>query len=176
MARIINHPKLTHLAGVLEVPGMDGKSGPDEANMQPLARLAKVKLLLTSADARNPTLIAALQDLLGAPMADCRIAVITTAATIDADDKSWFIRSLNRIKDLGIGLRRHSRPQRYAAHQSGSPGSRRQMPSFNWRQPVPPAPRLSLARTRGPLPELLESRGLHRQQRRQRCLWTITSF
>lgn len=39
MARIINHPKLTHLAGVLEVPGMDGKSGPDEPNMRHLLGL-----------------------------------------------------------------------------------------------------------------------------------------
>lgn len=36
---IINHPKLTGKSGVLEVPGMDGKSGPDEANMRHLLSL-----------------------------------------------------------------------------------------------------------------------------------------
>jgi deoxyribonuclease-4 len=39
MARIINHPKLAGLSGVLEVPGMDGKSGPDEENMRRLLSL-----------------------------------------------------------------------------------------------------------------------------------------
>lgn len=39
IGRIINHPRLTSIAGVLEVPGMDGKSGPDEANMQRLLSL-----------------------------------------------------------------------------------------------------------------------------------------
>jgi deoxyribonuclease-4 len=41
MARIINHPKLANMAGVLEVPGMDGKSGPDEPNMRHLLSLRK---------------------------------------------------------------------------------------------------------------------------------------
>ena len=36
---IINHPKLAGLSGVLEVPGMDGKSGPDQPNMQRLISL-----------------------------------------------------------------------------------------------------------------------------------------
>ena len=36
---IINHPKLAGKSGVLEVPGMDGKSGPDEANMRHLLSL-----------------------------------------------------------------------------------------------------------------------------------------
>jgi deoxyribonuclease-4 len=36
---IVNHPKLQNIAGVLEVPGIDGKSGPDEANMQRLIGL-----------------------------------------------------------------------------------------------------------------------------------------
>jgi deoxyribonuclease-4 len=30
---IINHPKLASISGVLEVPGIDGKSGPDQENM-----------------------------------------------------------------------------------------------------------------------------------------------
>jgi len=37
--RIINHPKLAHTSGMLEVPGIDGKSGPDEANMHRLLSL-----------------------------------------------------------------------------------------------------------------------------------------
>jgi deoxyribonuclease-4 len=37
--RILNHPKLAGMAGVLEVPGMDGKSGPDEANMRHIISL-----------------------------------------------------------------------------------------------------------------------------------------
>ena len=36
---IVNHPKLQNIAGVLEVPGIDGKSGPDEANMRRLIGL-----------------------------------------------------------------------------------------------------------------------------------------
>jgi deoxyribonuclease-4 len=36
---ILNHPKLALLSGVLEVPGMDGKSGPDEANMRHILSL-----------------------------------------------------------------------------------------------------------------------------------------
>ena len=36
---IINHPKLAGLSGVLEVPGIDGKSGPDLPNMQRLLSL-----------------------------------------------------------------------------------------------------------------------------------------
>lgn len=39
MARIINHPKLAHVSGILEVPGIDGKSGPDKENMQRLLSL-----------------------------------------------------------------------------------------------------------------------------------------
>ena len=39
MARIINHPRLHDVSGVLEVPGMDGKSGPDEANMRHILSL-----------------------------------------------------------------------------------------------------------------------------------------
>lgn len=37
--RIINHPKLAHTSGLLEVPGMDGKSGPDQPNMHRLLSL-----------------------------------------------------------------------------------------------------------------------------------------
>jgi deoxyribonuclease-4 len=37
--RIVNHPKLAGISGVLEVPGIDGKSGPDEANMRRLMGL-----------------------------------------------------------------------------------------------------------------------------------------
>jgi deoxyribonuclease IV len=39
MARIINHPLLQNISGVLEVPGIDGKSGPDRENMQRLLSL-----------------------------------------------------------------------------------------------------------------------------------------
>ncbi|MDF2461718.1 MAG: deoxyribonuclease [Candidatus Saccharibacteria bacterium] len=39
MRNIINHPKLAHISGVLEVPGMDGKSGPDKENMDRLKAL-----------------------------------------------------------------------------------------------------------------------------------------
>jgi deoxyribonuclease-4 len=35
----INHPKLAGISGVLEVPGMDGKSGPDKENMDRLKAL-----------------------------------------------------------------------------------------------------------------------------------------
>ncbi|HSX02648.1 MAG TPA: deoxyribonuclease IV [Candidatus Saccharimonadia bacterium] len=36
---IVNHPKLRHVSGVLEVPGIDGKSGPDQANLDRLKAL-----------------------------------------------------------------------------------------------------------------------------------------
>jgi deoxyribonuclease IV len=36
---IINHPKLATVSGVIEVPGMDGKSGPDQENMDRLKAL-----------------------------------------------------------------------------------------------------------------------------------------
>lgn len=39
MGRIINHPLLSDISGVLEVPGIDGKSGPDRENMQRLLSL-----------------------------------------------------------------------------------------------------------------------------------------
>jgi deoxyribonuclease-4 len=45
--RIINHPKLAHASGLLEVPGMDGKSGPDEANMHRLLNLRAISQHLT---------------------------------------------------------------------------------------------------------------------------------
>jgi len=38
-AHIINHPKLAHVSGILEVPGMDGKSGPDKPNLDHLKSL-----------------------------------------------------------------------------------------------------------------------------------------
>jgi deoxyribonuclease-4 len=39
LGRIINHPLLAKVSGVLEVPGIDGKSGPDKANMDRLIAL-----------------------------------------------------------------------------------------------------------------------------------------
>jgi deoxyribonuclease-4 len=37
---IVNHPKLGHVSGILEVPGVDG-SGPDAANIERLKALIK---------------------------------------------------------------------------------------------------------------------------------------
>jgi deoxyribonuclease-4 len=39
---IVNHPKLAGLSGVLEVPGIDGKSGPDAENMHRLKSLRRI--------------------------------------------------------------------------------------------------------------------------------------
>jgi deoxyribonuclease-4 len=39
LSLIVNHPRLAQLSGVLEVPGIDGKSGPDEENMRRLLAL-----------------------------------------------------------------------------------------------------------------------------------------
>ena len=36
---ILNHPKLADMPGILEVPGMDGKSGPDQPNLDRLKEL-----------------------------------------------------------------------------------------------------------------------------------------
>ncbi len=36
---IVNHPKLKDVCGILEVPGIDGKSGPDQANLDRLKAL-----------------------------------------------------------------------------------------------------------------------------------------
>lgn len=40
IARVINHPKLSHLPLILEVPGLDG-TGPDQANIERVKRLVK---------------------------------------------------------------------------------------------------------------------------------------
>lgn len=60
-----------------------------------------MKLLLTSGGLTNPTICKALEDLVGKPANDSKIAFIPTAHNSERADKEWLINDLYRIKQRG---------------------------------------------------------------------------
>ncbi|MBP9820191.1 Type 1 glutamine amidotransferase-like domain-containing protein [Candidatus Woesebacteria bacterium] len=63
-----------------------------------------MKLLLTSSGLTNPSLISALEDLMGKSAAGARLAFIPTAANVESGDKSWMIDDLYRCKNAGFEM------------------------------------------------------------------------
>ncbi len=63
-----------------------------------------MKLLLTSSGLTNPSLISAVEDLLGKSAAGARLAFIPTAANVESGDKSWMIDDLYRCKNAGFEM------------------------------------------------------------------------
>lgn len=62
-----------------------------------------MKLLLTSGGLENQKIIDALIDLIGKPLSESSIAVITIAKNAQAKEKSRLIRNLNQLLDIGFG-------------------------------------------------------------------------
>ena len=60
-----------------------------------------MKLLLTSGGLTNPSICKALEDLVGKPAKDSKIAFIPTAANPERGDKEWLINDLYRIRQQG---------------------------------------------------------------------------
>jgi dipeptidase E len=60
-----------------------------------------MRLLLTSAGLRNPTLRQALQDLLGKPFASANIVYVPTASVADPGDHGWLVADVTRLHGLG---------------------------------------------------------------------------
>lgn len=60
-----------------------------------------MKLLLTSGGLTNPSICKALEDLVGKPAKDTKIAFIPTAQNPERDDKEWLINDLYRIRQQG---------------------------------------------------------------------------
>lgn len=60
-----------------------------------------MKLLLTSGGLTNPSICKALDDLIGKPAKDSKIAFIPTAANPERGDKEWLINDLYRIRQQG---------------------------------------------------------------------------
>mgnify|MGYP000280056795 CR=1 FL=1 len=60
-----------------------------------------MKLLLTSNGLSNESICSALEDLVGKPAKDTKIAFIPTAANSERGDKDWLINDLYRIKQQG---------------------------------------------------------------------------
>lgn len=62
-----------------------------------------MRLLLTSGGLRNQTIIDSLISLTGKELDEIKIAFIPTAMNTEPGDKSWFLKNLNQLKDLGVG-------------------------------------------------------------------------
>jgi dipeptidase E len=60
-----------------------------------------MRLLLTSAGLRNPTLRQALQDMLGKPFASANIVYVPTASVADSGDHGWLVADVTRLHGLG---------------------------------------------------------------------------
>ena len=59
-----------------------------------------MKLLLTSAGLTNQTIVKALDELVGKPLDQLKIAFIPTAANLEEGDKCWLIDDLRRLSFL----------------------------------------------------------------------------
>lgn len=59
-----------------------------------------MKLLLTSAGLTNQTIVKALDELVGKPLDQLKVAFIPTAANIEEGDKGWLIDDLRRLSFL----------------------------------------------------------------------------
>jgi dipeptidase E len=62
-----------------------------------------MKLLLTSAGFKNPSIIKAFEDLVGLPKDQIHIAFIPTAANVEVGDKGWLIEDIYRLSQFGYG-------------------------------------------------------------------------
>ena len=60
-----------------------------------------MRLLLTSAGLRNPTLHGTLRDMLGKPFGSADIVYLPTASLAEPGDHGWFVADLNRVHALG---------------------------------------------------------------------------
>lgn len=61
-----------------------------------------MKLLLTSAGLSNPSIVSALEKLLGKSAKGVKLAFIPTAANVESGDKSWMIDDLNNFIKAGF--------------------------------------------------------------------------
>jgi len=61
-----------------------------------------MKLLLTSAGLRNQTIVKALDELVGKPLDQLKVAFIPTAANLEEGDKGWLIDDLRRLSFLNF--------------------------------------------------------------------------
>lgn len=61
-----------------------------------------MKLLLTSAGLSNPSIVRAIENLLGKSVKGVKLAFIPTAANVEAGDKSWMIEDLNNFQKAGF--------------------------------------------------------------------------
>lgn len=61
-----------------------------------------MKLLLTSAGLSNPSIIKAVEKLLGRTVKGVKLAFIPTAANVEPGDKSWMIDDLNNFQKAGF--------------------------------------------------------------------------
>ena len=61
-----------------------------------------MKLLLTSAGLTNPSIVAALQKLVGKSLKGIKLAFVPTAANVEPGDKSWMINDLNNFRKTGF--------------------------------------------------------------------------
>lgn len=61
-----------------------------------------MKLYLTSSGLSNPSLINAIEKLLGKSAKDVNLAFIPTAANVEPGEKSWMIEDLNNFKKAGF--------------------------------------------------------------------------
>jgi len=59
-----------------------------------------MKLLLTSGGLTNPTMREALEDLVGKPLDETKLAFIPTAANVEKGDKEWLINDLSDAKSI----------------------------------------------------------------------------
>jgi len=59
-----------------------------------------MKLLLTSAGLRNQTIVKALDELVGKPLDQLKVAFIPTASNLEEGDKDWLIDDLRRLSFL----------------------------------------------------------------------------
>jgi dipeptidase E len=59
------------------------------------------RLLLTSSGITNPTLRAALVELLGKPVAEARVVYVLTASVADPGDSGWLLENMTRAHGLG---------------------------------------------------------------------------
>jgi len=61
-----------------------------------------MKLLLTSAGLTNTTIVKALDELVGKPLDQLKVAFIPTAANLEEGDKGWLIDDLRRLSFLNF--------------------------------------------------------------------------
>ncbi len=59
-----------------------------------------MKLLLTSGGLTNPSMREALEDLVGKPLDEAKLAFIPTAANVEKGDKEWLINDLSDAKSI----------------------------------------------------------------------------